>query len=108
MVFQNFGRKGGTHTLAQQRWSKCSKARTPLNHHQDSIRSGLKVFLLKRWEPFGVVAGVGAGGFALSSTWLSAPLLASRMRISGNGSETVGTTPRSNVPGAEVRRERAK
>ena len=77
---------------------------TALNHRQDSIRFCLKAVSPQRLgERSGVAAGVNTDGFALSSTSLSAPPLASRMRISGSDSKTEGIEPRSNIPCAWVR-----
>lgn len=68
---------------------------TPLNYHQGSIRCGLKVFSPQRWERFGVGAPVDTDDSVLSSSWLSAPLLTSRMCISGSDSKIGGIEPRS-------------
>jgi hypothetical protein len=71
---------------------------TALNHHQGSIRFGLKAFSPEGFEErYWVAAGV-ENDFALSSASLSAPLLASRMRISGSDSKTGGIQPRSGAP----------
>jgi hypothetical protein len=66
-----------------------------LNRHQGSTRFGLKVSLAQKGELFVDVAGENKCDFVLLLSWLSAPLLASRMRISGSGSTIEGTTPQS-------------
>ena len=78
---------------------------TTLNHLQDSTRFCLKVFSPQRLRKRYAVAEMGTNGLApsLSSSWLSASLLTSRMHISGSDSMTGGREPRPEIPGGWVR-----
>jgi len=90
------GREGRTHRDSGGGRNP-ARQEPPLNYHQDSIRFGWKVLLPQKGERFAVAAGADAHDFALSSISISAPLLASRMRISGSGSKTGGTKPRWDI-----------
>ena len=74
-----------------------------LNHHPGSIHYDSKAFSSKRWERFAVAVRAHAVDYSLSAAWLSAPLLASRMHISGSDSRTGEVEPRPNGPGTGVR-----